>query len=331
MTRPRSSLVSVGDTPYYHCICRCVRRAWLCGEDPVSGKSFEYRKEWMRARLALLTEIFAIRLCAYAVMSNHYHLVVRLAPEQVAFWSDLEVAERWTRIFTGPLSIQRFLHAQELTTAEQAQVKETLDLWRARLADLSWFMRCLNESLARQANAEDGCTGRFWEGRFKSQALLDEAALLTAMVYVDLNPIRAGVADTLRAAAFTSVQQRLHEAAGDQLPCAAAASFPRLLPFADRNEEVAIPFRLQDYLELAEVTGHCAVPGKSGVLAPPPGLLNRVGLEPAGWLAAVTRRQARFELFLGAPRRLRVLAAARGWKWIRGQSALRTIYAKANK
>jgi hypothetical protein len=71
MTRPRSSLVSVSDTPYYHCICRCVRRAWLCGADPVSGKSFEHRKEWMRERLALLTEVFAIRLCAYAVMSNH--------------------------------------------------------------------------------------------------------------------------------------------------------------------------------------------------------------------------------------------------------------------
>lgn len=66
MTRPRSSLVSVSDTPYYHCIGRCVRRAWLCGDDPVTGKSFEHRKSWVRERLALLTEVFAIELCAYA-------------------------------------------------------------------------------------------------------------------------------------------------------------------------------------------------------------------------------------------------------------------------
>ena len=80
MTRPRSSLVSVSDTPYYHCIGRCVRRAFLCGKDPVSGKSFEHRKQRILERLKLLTEVFAIDLCAYALMSNHYHLVLRLAP-----------------------------------------------------------------------------------------------------------------------------------------------------------------------------------------------------------------------------------------------------------
>jgi REP element-mobilizing transposase RayT len=97
MTRPRSALVSVSDTPYYHCICRCVRRAWLCGEDRLTGKSFEHRKPWMLKRLKLLTDTFAIDLCAYALMSNHYHVVVRLDPRRTGAWPVKEVIERWTR------------------------------------------------------------------------------------------------------------------------------------------------------------------------------------------------------------------------------------------
>ena len=63
MTRPRSTLVSVSDTPYYHVIARCVRRAFLCGEDRLTGKSFSHRRAWLLGRLRLLTESFAIDLC----------------------------------------------------------------------------------------------------------------------------------------------------------------------------------------------------------------------------------------------------------------------------
>lgn len=160
-----------------------MRRAFLCGQDPVSGKPFEHRKPRILARLKLLTEVFAIDLCAYALMSNHYHLVVRPAPERATVLSDREVVERWRRLYAGPACVGRFLDGAELDAGESALLVSCINRWRSRLTDLSWFMRCLNEYIARTSNLEDKCTGRFWEGRFKSQALLDEQALLSVMAY----------------------------------------------------------------------------------------------------------------------------------------------------
>ena len=337
MTRPRSSLVSVVDTPYYHCICRCVRRAWLCGEDPLTGRSFAHRKPWILDRLRVLTGTFAIDLCAYALMSNHYHLVVRLDPGRAQAWSRAEVIERWTRLFKGPEVMQRALHGAPLQPDEAALVEELTERWRERLKDLSWFMRCLNEPIARSANQEDGCTGRFWEGRFKSQALLDTGALLTAMVYVDLNPVRAGIAGSVLEADFTSAQQRLFEmarktASRERKP---ASGKPVLLPCsgterADRG--AALPFNLKDYLDLVDCSGRLAHPGKRGrILEEEPRLLTLLGIEPAEWLPTVTQMQRRFELFMGAPHRLRQVAAARGWRWVRGLASARRLYARANQ
>jgi REP element-mobilizing transposase RayT len=149
MTRPRATLVSASDTPYYHCIGRCVRRSFLCGKDPVSGKSFDHRKQLILDRLALLAEIFAIDLCAYALMSNHYHLVLRLAPERAQAWTDRDVVERWRRLYAGPPCIERFLDHAALDSAEEALHADCIRRWRHRLTDLSWFMRCLNEYVAR--------------------------------------------------------------------------------------------------------------------------------------------------------------------------------------
>ena len=122
MTRPRSTLVSVADTPYYHCIGRCVRRAFLCGEDVVTGRSFSHRREWMLERLQLLTETFAINLCAYALMSNHYHLVVKIDVERVSHWSAHEVVARWTRLYSGPSYAQRFLAGEIHTTGTPTEL-----------------------------------------------------------------------------------------------------------------------------------------------------------------------------------------------------------------
>ncbi|MBO8085904.1 MAG: transposase [Marichromatium sp.] len=212
MTRPRAALVSLSDTPWYHVVTRCVRRAYLCGFDRLTGRSFEHRRGWVELRLRQLAGVFAIDVAAYAVMSNHVHLVVRVDADRAAGWSDTEVLRRWRCLFRGPVVVERFLSPAtraEMTDAELDGVAGLVATYRARLADLSWFMRVLNESIARAANREDGVRGRFWEGRFRSQAILDETALLAVMAYVDLNPIRAGIAETPEESAHTGIAARI--------------------------------------------------------------------------------------------------------------------------
>ncbi len=114
--------------------------------------------------------------------------------------------------------------------AEADRAREVIGLWRERLSDISWYMRCLNEHIAREANKEDGGKGRFWEGRFKSQALLEEKALLACMAYVDLNPIRAGLSETLEGADHTSIQERIQEYVESREDSSEADETPSLLP-----------------------------------------------------------------------------------------------------
>jgi REP element-mobilizing transposase RayT len=87
MTQPRKQQVSVADTAFYNITSRCVRRAFLCGVDHYSGRSYEHRRDWVEQRIRLLSSVFAIDICAYAVMSNHLHLVVQLKPQEAENWT----------------------------------------------------------------------------------------------------------------------------------------------------------------------------------------------------------------------------------------------------
>ncbi len=333
MTRARSSLVSLSDTPYYHCICRCVRRAFLCGEDAVSGRSFAHRRAWVRERLTLLTDVFAIDLCAYALMSNHYHLVVCVASERVHAWTDREVVDRWLRVFKGPELIHRYRRGDALAEGEDDAVARLIETWRERLGDLSWFMRCLNESIARQANAEDGCTGRFWEGRFKTQALLDSGALATAMAYVDLNPLRAGAAASLETSDDTSIQARLRETQRNPHAHAAGGFPPRLRPFQDSDHPAAsdcLPYRFDDYVDLVrQASGRLSEQERSFVPGDAPRLLVALGIAANEWMATVVRLDRCFNVVIGAPSRLRRYARSKGRRWLRGVTAASKLYAAA--
>jgi len=155
MTTAREKLISLEATSYYHIISRCVRRAFLCGHDRTTGQSFEHRKEWVIERMRELDKVFAID---YAIMSNHFHLVLRIDAEQAETWGDDELIRRWTVLFKRPVLIQRYQEGKCNSKAEKYAVNQLLKLWRTRLMDISWFMRCLNEYLARRANQEDQCT-----------------------------------------------------------------------------------------------------------------------------------------------------------------------------
>ncbi|MGY0218746.1 transposase [Endozoicomonadaceae bacterium StTr2] len=324
MTQARSSLINPDSTPYYHCIARCVRKAWLCGEDHLTGKNYEHRRQWVVDRLEALVEIFAIEVCAYAVMSNHYHVVLHINSHPAKRWSRDEVLLRWTSLFTGPLMVQRYLAGDKLGKAEMARVDGYVETYRDRLMDISWFMRCLNEHLAREANKEDGCKGRFWEGRFKSQALLDEAALLTCMAYVDLNPVRAKLSETPEASEFTSVQKRAH-----QLSNAVEGKQPTTLkPFRIQGQktDLALPYTLYDYLELVDWSGRAVRPDKKGAICNDmPPVLTRLGINPNEWLQTMNRGN-RFYRALGRLEAMKGCASSAGQQWLQGMSVCGRLY-----
>ncbi len=305
MTRPRSQIVSLEVTPYYHCISRCVRRAFLCGADRYTGKNFDHRKPWLVKRLKLLGDVFAIDIAAYAIMSNHYHLVLHVDKDRCAKWSKDEVIAQWLKLYKGPALIHRYIRNEPLLPAEIQLINSQAELWRARLTSISWFMGYLNEYIARRANQEDKCKGRFWEGRFKSQALLDDSALISCMAYVDLNPIRAGLCEDLSSSDFTSVQQRLAKIMGKT-----EHNHPRLMPFREKQQEHSqdIPFNLKDYIDLVDWTGRYLRNDKRGYIpAHKPRLLSALALTEAQWQILALDIQKESILMLSGLNSLKVI------------------------
>ena len=350
MTRARNEIVDPNVTPYYHCISRCVRRAFLCGFDKLSQKNFDHRKTWVVDRLALLSHTFAIEVAAYAIMSNHLHCLLRIDTDQASSWTEDEVINRWSKLYTVPPLLQKY-RKEECSEAEMRQAQRTIELWRERLSSLSWFMRCLNEYIARMANQEDNCKGRFWEGRFKSQALLDEAAILTCMTYIDLNPIRAKITGRLETSDFTSIQQRLNDAALKQdkrqteshkqdKTTQKRKSLKKnpnpirlmpLVPYEHDPHPNSLGFTEKDYFQLIDWAGRCVREGKHGKIdddSPP--ILERLEVDPFEFVLHMsgTHRKILIErpIALGTIRRLKAFAKRLGAAFIRGQGLAAGLY-----
>jgi REP element-mobilizing transposase RayT len=362
MTRARHQQVSLQDTPYYHCISRCVRRAYLCGDDPVSGKNFDHRKQWLVARIKSLAAQFSIDICAYAIMSNHYHLVLFVNEQQAKEWDDAEVIKRWTALFPRNAALVNTLEKNKSTKAAKKRLQQQVILWRERLMDISWFMRCVNESIARHSNREDNCSGRFWEGRFKSQALLDERALVTCMAYVDLNPVRAGISDSLENSDFTSIQERLishakkiknrsyrqhrlltRRSAKHLVGRQAGAKQAKLRPMNDLEglSSQVLPISPQSYFDLLETTCKAlhsdehSVHRLTEVLEGGSKLLHDLGINAESWLKSVTAFHRHYSIAAGTESSLiqfhesRIKAGVNfkhPHKWIRGLHSSRMLY-----
>jgi REP element-mobilizing transposase RayT len=300
MTMPRRQLVDVAVTRYYHCISRCVRRAFLCGE------GFEHRKAWIEARLEVLAKQFAVSVCGFAILDNHLHVLCRLDPGVADGWTDEDVIRRWIAVY--PPSC---LDADDHTTlqawiAHECQDSARVARYRQRLQDLGWFMKALKEPLARLANKEDGCKGTFWEARYKSIAILDEEALLATCTYIDLNPVAAGIAKVPEASPHTSIKQRVDHArlAGGLKTLQAAAEAQSvaaarveadleqshwLCPLQDRSaagaaREGMLPgFSLSGYLALVDWTARLCRKGKARVTEEVAGIMARLGTSAEYW------------------------------------------------
>lgn len=311
MPRPRKTLIAVESTPYYHCVARCVRRAFLCGQDSITGNSYEHRRGWLEDRLLELPKVFAIDIAAYAIMSNHYHVILHINTDRAKLWSDYEVVARWHQLFNGNVLSQKYLKNEgELSKIELLVFQEIIDEWRCRLQDISWFMRILNEGIAREANAEDGCTGRFWEGRFKSQALLDEAALMACMAYVDLNPVRAGMAKTPEESEHTSVKKRCEKAVQSKQPNHRNQQEKLLYPFVGnprQDQPEGIQMKLSDYLALVDNTGRILRNDKRGAInANTDKILKRLSIDEDQWLEMTSNFEDCFSSFVGGESSLRM-------------------------
>jgi hypothetical protein len=251
-------------------------------------------------------------------MSNHYHVIVHVDADSAARWSENDVIERWERVFSLPVIVERYRSMEAISKAERDVVSEQVTKWRKRLHDISWFMRCINEPIARQANQEDGCTGRYWEGRYKSQALLDEKALAACMAYVDLNPVRAGIAETPEQSEYTSIKERIQQYQQNHSRAVEEDSPSGLLPFVGyprQDMPKGLPFRLMDYLELVDWTGRAILENKRGFIPDnQPPILDRLQINPKHWLYVTQNFDSRFKGLVGASYELKAACRKLGYQ-----------------
>ncbi|VAW42569.1 Mobile element protein [hydrothermal vent metagenome] len=299
MTIARKYQISLEDTPYYHIMTRCVRRAFLCGKDRYTGNCYEHRREMIVNRIKVLADVFNIDVCAYAIMSNHYHLVLKI--NSTESWNEKQVLTYWSCLCKLPILCDRFIKGEHLTKAELDWVYLETDVYRTRLMSISWFMKMLNEYISRTANTEEELSGTFWESRFKSQALLDEKALLTCMAYVDLNPIRAAMAQTPEDSDYTSIQERIKN------------KDSKLLAFGFGSND--INFALSDYCDLVDATGKSILVNKKGViLSSLPPILHRLGLDESTWIDELNQFKTRRKSAVGTVEKLKNYITNIKWK-----------------
>lgn len=337
MTMARKQLVDVGLTRYYHCISRCVRRAFLCGEDAFTGKSYAHRKDWIENRLRELAGIFSLDVCGFSVMDNHLHVLLRLNPAQAAEWSDEDIVRRWAKLFPPRDKTGKVLPVGEPWIAARRDDAAWVAKTRQRLGDLGWFMKCLKEPLAKMANREDHCSGVFFEGRFKSIAILDEASLLATCAYIDLNPVAAGKCAVPEKSEHTSVKARIEHVASKGRLAAVTSDSPYvgsrdhehdqwLCPIENRSRRGAKRIgmleglSLTGYLKLLDWSSRLLRSGKKEVSREAPALLERLRIDTNSWQATLRRFFSAEKLvgnFFGSVSRLEEAAATTSRHWLK--------------
>ena len=346
MPVPRRKQFDPSNPPWVHCISRCVRRAFLSGRDH-EGRDVEHRKVWIEARLRLLARAAACEVGSYSCMGNHLHVVMRIQIKRAQAWTAAEVVRRWLTIWPlerGPDG--RSVEPKPEVIADLAGNATQVAIWRERLADLGWIMKALKEHIAKRANKEDGCSGAFWEGRYKSVPLLDQQALLACMAYVDLNPIRARIADRPERSRYTGAYERIRvrkamraaarlrkqgqpeqatqvlREAGIDARLSDEDKGSWLTPIACCCLE-GRPLSQDEYLTLVDTTGRVLIGGKRGAipaeLAP---ILQRLDIDLDNWLNCMFGYRQFLGAAVGRWASRATEAGRRGLRWLQNRCGL---------
>jgi hypothetical protein len=339
----RVELFAADEIAVVHVMNRVVRRCFLLGDDAVTGKNFDHRKQWIEDELQKLAGAMGIDLLGFSILSNHFHLILRSRPDVVALWDDTEVARRW--LLACPRRKNEDGSAAEPIECELNSIRhdpDRLPQIRLRLSDISWWMRLLCQTIAMRANREDGETGKFWQSRYRAVRLMDEESLLACAAYVDLNPIRAALAETLEASDHTSAQRRIEaeraqagttsdeqgriEPIDDRQTAAtpsrnASRAPDRFLAPLELDEHGGepgacanrsgtrcsdkgfLPISVPAYLQLLDWTARQAIPGKRGSTpSDVPPILERLKVSPTTWCELVSNFGRLFSTVAGHPR-----------------------------
>jgi hypothetical protein len=342
----RKKLLGRSRKGVFHCTARCVRRAFLCGRDPLTGRDFSHRRDWILRREEQLAGLFAIDVEFHAELSNHLHLVLRTRPEVALRWSPYEVVRRWLTATKLAKS-----YSDALPEPDQEKLKKLLkdkkqiETLRRRLTSVSWFMGFLNENVARRANREDGVRGRFWENRFHCRECTDAKAMLLCGVYVDLNQIKAGEADSLQTSRYTSVFQRLlarQQAADAANRADGWLGELTLLAGSEENEQVVYRSRtgrrasdlglltltLDEYVWLLEATLALWQAGERRVVPQDlEALLERLEIQAEAWWKTLEDYETTFCHAVGSPSTLAEVAQRLGVRCLKGAPACRRVFA----
>lgn len=345
MTSARKDIMHPDKIETFHVYNRCVRGGFLLGNDDVTGKDYSHRKNWIPERLRFFAGIFCIDIVVYAIMENHFHLILQNRPDLALRLTPNELATRWLKLHpTKPMKKEaRFAPtADEIKDVLIRFKKETLS---KRFADISWFMRELDQYVAVKANKDDKCRGSFFESRFKSQLLADDKAKLTCAIYCDLNEIRSKLANSVENSFFTSAHLRsqaeiakrnlksfekinlkkpltYHQDKNIKEQTAQAQLGDWLAPFKNQentSHKPALNITLEKYLELLDYTGreyHKKKPGIiPGTIAP---ILDAMDLDHKHWMQNIQNYGKWYYRVLGPLAKLQDQLSATKQLWFKG-------------
>lgn len=332
MTMARSKLVNYDDTRWYHCISKIARGLALLERHGPSLKS-RIVSETRR-----LSRIFAIKVGGHSIMGTHFHLLLRVEVEQALSWSAREVVKRWTLLCRPKNKKREPLKGLELQfwIDEKAKDGDYVAEQRKRLMDLGWFHRFLKQPLSVHVNRLEGCSGTLFQGRFKSIAVMGFQALLNVAIYIDLNPVAAGIVavpeqgihtsfrlrfeNAIRCSLFPEMIDRFVNCISDTEDSFDVEKTLWLLPIENRPENgdsqgMFDGLTLVHYMILVDEAGRIPREGKASISDAAAAILERLGLKHSKWVKQQQKLAAgnsRGHYLASSREDLRVLAKRQG-------------------